>query len=91
MLQYQSLRNSFSLLCVRVAIQMMLTIAVSIAGDEKSFSKLNLILPCLEASIREARRQNVALLSIEKEEHPVTGFNEIVGQFASVTASKVQL
>ncbi len=53
---------------LRIAIQIMLTIAVSIASCERSFSKLKLILSYLRASMGQGRLCDLALLSVEREE-----------------------
>lgn len=68
---------------LRVSIQIMLTIAVSIASCERSFSKLKLILSYLRASMGQQRLCDLALLSVEREETEQTNFNEIIDQFAS--------
>jgi len=76
---------------LRIAIQIMLTIAVSIASCERSFSKLKLILSYLRASMGQGRLCDLALLSVEREETEKTDFEHIIDQFASVKARKVQL
>ena len=53
---------------LRIAIQIMLTIAVSIASCERSFSKLKLILSYLRASTGQGKLCDLALLSVEREE-----------------------
>ncbi|XP_013789878.1 uncharacterized protein LOC106473743 [Limulus polyphemus] len=73
---------------LHIAIQIMLTIAVSIASYERSFSKLKLILSYLRASMGQGRLCDLALLSAEREE---TDFEHIIDQLASVKAQKVQL
>ena len=52
---------------LRVAIQIILTIAVSIASCERSFNKLKLILSYLRASMGQERLSALAILSIERE------------------------
>ncbi|KAL3179499.1 hypothetical protein MRX96_007750 [Rhipicephalus microplus] len=76
---------------LRVALQMMLTIGVSIAGCERSFSKLKLILSYLRATMGQDRLTDLALLSVEREETEKTNFDVIIEQFASSKARKVQL
>ncbi len=53
---------------LRIAIQIMLTIAVSITRCERSFSKLKLILSYLRASMGQGRLCDLTLLSVEREE-----------------------
>ena len=50
---------------LRISLQILLTIAVSIASCERSFSKLKIILSYLRASMGQDRLSNLALLSIE--------------------------
>jgi hypothetical protein len=76
---------------LRISIQIMLTIAVSIASCERSFSKLKLILDYLRASMGQGRLCDLALLSVEREETEKTDFEHIIDQFASVKARKVHL
>lgn len=76
---------------LRVAIQIMLTIAVSIASCERSFSKLKLILSYLRATMGQDRLSDLALLSVEREQTEKTNFDVIIEQFASSKARKVLL
>ncbi|XP_053147367.1 uncharacterized protein LOC128343036 [Hemicordylus capensis] len=76
---------------LRIAIQIMLTIAVSIPGCERSFSKLELILSYLRDSMGQGRVCDLALLSVEREEMEKTDFDPIIDQFASVKARMMQL
>jgi hypothetical protein len=52
---------------LRISLQILLTIAVSIASCERSFSKLKLILSHLRASMGQDRLSDLALLSVERE------------------------
>ena len=76
---------------LRVAIQIMLTIAVSIASCERSFSKLKLILSYLRASMGQERLSALAILSIERETLEKIDLDMIVDQFASAKARKIGL
>ena len=53
---------------LRIALQILLTVAVSIASFEQSFSKLKLILSYLRSSMSQERLCDLALLSIERDE-----------------------
>ncbi|XP_053119254.1 uncharacterized protein LOC128330414 [Hemicordylus capensis] len=86
----------FPNLCI--AIQIMLTIAVSVASCERLFSKLKLILSYLRASMGQGRLltwvkadSDLALLSIEREETDKTNFDSIIDQFASMKARRAKL
>jgi hypothetical protein len=53
---------------LRISLQILLTIAVSIASCERSFSKLKLILSyLLRALMGQDRLSDLALLSVERE------------------------
>ena len=52
---------------LRISLQILLIIAVSIASCERSFSKLKLILSYLRASMGQDRLSDLALLSVERE------------------------
>ena len=73
---------------LRVAIQIMLTIAVSIASCERSFSKLKLILSYLRASMGQERLSALAILSTERETLEKIDLDMIVDQFTSAKARK---
>ena len=75
----------------RVAIQILLTVAVSVAGCERSFSKLKLILTCLRASMDQSRLSDLAQLSIERETTERTEYEALIDKFASVKARRVIL
>lgn len=76
---------------LRISIQIMITIAISIASCERSFSKLKLILSYLRATMGQERLCDLALLSIEKETTEQTNFDNIINLFASEKARKVLL
>ena len=61
----------------------MLTIAISIASCDTSFSKLKLILSYLRASMGQERLPASALISNECEEIEILNFHDIIDQFAS--------
>ena len=74
---------------LRIALQIMLTIAVSIASCERSFSKLKLILNYLRNSMGQQRLCDLAILSIEKEETDTVDYESMIDQFATQKARKV--
>ena len=59
----------------------LITIAVSIANCERSFSKLKLILSYLRSSMRQDRFSNLALLSIERETLECINFDEVMTHY----------
>ena len=74
-----------------IAIRILLTIPVSVATGERSFSKLKLIKTYLRASMTQERLSALAMLSIEKDVAQTVDYGEIIRDFASVTARKVFL
>jgi hypothetical protein len=76
---------------LRIALQIMLTICVSVASCERSFSKLNLILTYSRASMGQERLSDLALLSIEKELVETINFDDVIDNFASAKSRKVVL
>lgn len=76
---------------LHIAVQIMLTIAISIASCERLFSKLKLILSYLRASMGLNRLCDLALLSIDREETKKTDFEQVIDQFALIKSRKVQL
>ena len=76
---------------LRISLQILLTIAVSIASCERSFSKLKIILSYLRASMGQDRLSNLALLSVERETLNTINFDNVIDQFASVKARKINL
>ena len=73
---------------LRIALQILLAVAVSTASCEQSFSKLKLILSYLRSSTSQERLCDLALLSIEKDETKKTNFDEIIDKFAPRKAQK---
>ncbi|CAM1313279.1 Uncharacterised protein r2_g3227 [Pycnogonum litorale] len=76
---------------LRISLQILLTIAVSIASCERSFSKLKLILSYLRASMGQDRLSDLALLSVERETLETTDFDDVIDQFATVKSRKINL
>ena len=76
---------------LRVSLQILLTIAVSIASCERSFSKLKLILSYLRVSKGQYRLNDLALLSIERKIFEEIDFSDVIDEFPSRKARKVAL
>ena len=76
---------------LRISLQILLTIAVSIASCERSFSKLKLILSYLRASMGQDRLTDLALLSVEREMLETINFDAIIDKFAAAKARKINL
>jgi hypothetical protein len=76
---------------LRISLQILLTVAVSIASCERSFSKLKLISSYLRASMGQERLSDLALLSIEREQFEKINFDDVIDQFATVKSRKIYL
>jgi len=62
----------------------MLTISVSVASVERSFSKLKLIKFYLGLTISQERLNNLSLISIEKEIVKKINYNKLINNFVSL-------
>jgi len=76
---------------MKVAIELLITTGSSIAGCERSFSKLKLIKTYLRSTMRQERLTNLALLSIEHHELERADFPKLVSNFAVEKARKMLL
>lgn len=74
-----------------VAIQLLLTVAISVVSCERSFSKLKLIMAYLRASMGQDWLNALAFLSIEHEEVELINFDDVIGNFASAKSRRVQI
>ena len=76
---------------LRIALQILLTISVSIASYERSFSKLKLIMSFLRAKMQQDRLSDLTLLSIENETFDKIVFNDIIDDFAAKSKKNTPL
>lgn len=76
---------------LRVALQILLTVGCTIAGCERSFSKLKLILTYLRSTMTQERLTNLALLSIEKKTTNSCNYEALVDDFVSAKVRKFKL
>ena len=65
-----------------------MTISVSVASCERSFSKLRLIKDYLRSTINQDRLSNLAILSIEYDLAKEINFNDEISIFAELKARK---
>ena len=74
---------------IEIALRIFLTIPVTTASCERSFSKLKLIKNYLRSTIGQERLTNMAILSIEHEFARLQmSYEEIIDEFASLKARK---
>jgi len=74
---------------LKVGLQILLTVSVSVAGCERSFSKMKLIMTYLRSTMTDSRLTNLAILSTERETVEQVDFTKVIDNFAAVTARKV--
>jgi len=76
---------------LEVALRIFLTIPVTTASCERSFSKLKIIKNYLRSTISQNRLTGMAILSIEKDIVKTISFDDVIDQFASIKSRKVPL
>ncbi|KAL2957991.1 hypothetical protein AAZX31_18G182000 [Glycine max] len=69
--------------------RIMLTIPVSVASTERSFSKLKIIKTYLRSTMSQQRMNRLALLSIEKEMLNEINYDNLIDNFTSQKAQKI--
>ena len=85
-IENESLATSYPDVCT--AYMMYLTVPVTVATAERSFSKLKLIKNFLRSSISQERLSGLSLLSIEHERAKTLDFRKAIKQFASAKARR---
>ena len=73
-----------------LCLKLYLTVGVSIASCERSFSKLKLIKSYLRSAMGESRLSALAILSIESDFVEMLSFEDIISEFVSVKAQRIQ-
>ena len=73
---------------VTEALKLFLTICVSVASCERSFSKLKLIKSYLRSTMSQSRLTSLAIISVENEIPKHVNFDELIKRFAEVKARK---
>ena len=74
---------------VSVALRILLTVPVTVASGERSFSKLKLIKTYLRANMTQQRLVGLAMLSIENGIATQLDFSNLLTTFANSKARKV--
>lgn len=72
-----------------IAYRIFLTVPVSVASGERSFSKLKLIKNYLRNSMGQERLNSLAIISIENEIAKSIQYDEIIDDFANAKARKM--
>eukprot|EP00102_Acyrthosiphon_pisum_P013187 XP_008182673.1 PREDICTED: uncharacterized protein LOC103309313 [Acyrthosiphon pisum] len=76
---------------IEMAIRIFLSIPVTTASCERSFSKLKLIKTYLRSTMAEERLSSMAILSIETEIASKLDYEEVIDKFADTKARKISL
>ena len=71
-----------------VALRILVTIPVSVASDERSFSKLKLIKTYLRSTMTEDKLNNLAIVSIENNVVAILDLEAAIENFAVMRARK---
>ena len=74
-----------------VVLRIFLTMSISVASYERSFSKLKLVKPYLRSNTKDARLSGLAVLSTERELAEILNFHRVIKDFASRKARKVHM
>lgn len=74
-----------------VALRILLTLPVTVASGERSFSKLKIIKNYLRSVMKQNRLSGMTILSIECDLFEETNFDDIIDEFASMKARKIKL
>ena len=72
-----------------VALRILMTLPVTVASAERSFSKLKLIKSYLRSQMSQARLVGLATISIEKKIADQLNMEELIREFASLKARRV--
>lgn len=74
-----------------IALRILLTIPISVASSERSFSKLKLIKTYLRSSMSQERLVNLAMIAIESEMCEELHIKEVISTFINVKARKIKV
>ena len=72
------------------SLKLYLTFAVSVASCERSFSKLKMIKSYLRSTLGESSLSALSKLSIECDLVKTLSFDDIIFEFASIKALRIQ-
>ena len=74
---------------VWIAYRILLTIPITVASAERSFSKLKLIKSFLRSTMSQERLNGLAIISIEKDLVSKLEYKNLINDFASQKVRKV--
>lgn len=76
---------------VTVALRVFLTMSMTVASAERSFSKLKVIKPYLRSNMSNDRLTQLAVISIENSVAQTISFDAILDKWASAKARHVTI
>ncbi|KAL6561543.1 hypothetical protein OROMI_017144 [Orobanche minor] len=74
-----------------IAYRIFLTIPVTVASAERSFSKLKLVKSYLRSTMSQERLNGLAMIAIENDMAEKVSYNDLIDDFASKNARRVAL
>ena len=74
----------------KIALRIFLTLPVTVASCERSFSKLKIIKNYLRSTLGQERLTNLGILSIEFETSNSISYDDIIDDFAAAKARKIK-
>jgi len=74
-----------------ISLRILLTMPVTVATGERSFSKLKVIKNYLRSTMKQERLTNLSIISIEREISKNLDITDIVNEFSIKKSRKVQL
>jgi len=83
------MQSAFANVCI--AIRIFLTMPVTVASAERSFSKLKLVKNYLRSTMKQERLSSLAIMCIEYDTAKSIDYSHIIDQFAQAKARKVKL
>jgi len=76
---------------IEIALRIILTLPLTVASCERSFSKLKIIKNYLRSTLGQERLTNLGILSIELETSNSISYDDIINDFAAKKARKIKL
>ncbi len=74
-----------------IALRLLLTLPVTVASSERSFSSLKLIKTYLRSTMTQKRLSALAVISIEQEVRKSLDMESVIARFAEAKARKARL
>jgi hypothetical protein len=76
---------------ILISLHIMLTIPVTVASSERSFSKFKFIKTYMWSTVTQERLSSLAVLSIDSSVAQNLDFNDIISSFTEIKARKINI